>query len=308
MALFPTPQSRIILGTDFFAPAIQAQVNEFLNSFISLGGSMIDTAENYGSGLSETAIGNWLKEFDARGSIRILTKGAHPYDGRSRLLADDLKYDLEGSLARLQTDTIDYYALHRDDPNVPASGIINTLNHYIKAGNIVKIGASNWSLERIEEANRYAKENGLEGFSFSSINISLARTNKPRWPGAVSVNDSIHAWHTATQLPVFSWSSLAGGFMSGIYKPDVITNEEIAEVFYNKDNWEKLKRAKELAELHQCHVSQIALAYVLHQPFPTGAIVAAHRLEELLVNMQTANISLSPEELQYLNLIAESVR
>ena len=215
--------------------------------------------------------------------------------------------DLEGSLSRLQTDVIDYYALHRDDPDTPVSDIISTLNKYIKAGNILEIGASNWSIERIEEANRYAEENNLAGFTFSSINISLARANKPRWPGAVSINDDIHAWHSATQLPVFSWSSLAGGFMSGIYQQDMMTNQEIAEVFYNADNWLKLQRAKELALRHQCHVSQIALAYVLHQSFPTGAIVAAHHLEELQMNMQAAHIILSPEEIQYLELAAETV-
>ena len=307
MTLFLNPQSRIILGTDFFSPDIQPKVNEFLNTFIHLGGLIIDTAENYGGGSSEAAIGHWLKESGARSKIRILTKGAHPYHGRSRLSEKDIMQDLEGSLSRLQTDVIDYYALHRDDPDTPVSDIISTLNKYIKAGNILEIGASNWSIERIEEANRYAEENNLAGFTFSSINISLARANKPRWPGAVSINDDIHAWHSATQLPVFSWSSLAGGFMSGIYQQDMMTNQEIAEVFYNADNWLKLQRAKELALRHQCHVSQIALAYVLHQSFPTGAIVAAHHLEELQMNMQAAHIILSPEEIQYLELAAETV-
>ena len=95
----------------------------------------------------------------------LIDKGGHPQGRvpRPRLSPEELKTDLDESITRLRTDSIDLYMLHRDDPVIPVSTIIDYLNTEIGAGRIRAIAASNWQPERIIEANTYAEENGLAG-------------------------------------------------------------------------------------------------------------------------------------------------
>jgi aryl-alcohol dehydrogenase-like predicted oxidoreductase len=295
--------SRLIMGTaHLYEYGSKEQAFSIMDEYVALGGNMFDTAHQYIE--SESILGEWLEKSGKRNKLFIMTKGAHPDDGEPgpRLHPKAINKDLMESLERLRTDYIDFYALHRDDETVEVGEIIEALNEHLNAGLIHAIGASNWTHLRIQEANEYAAEHGLIGFTFNSPNLSLAKCNEPRWSGCVSVNDDMLDWHTGTQMPLFSWSSQAGGFFSGRFSPDVQDNEEMVRVYYHEENWERYKRAQNLAELKGCTPIQIALAYVLNQPFLAGAIIGPQTKEELTSSIEGSKITLTSKEMNWLNL------
>ena len=110
---------------------------------------------------SERAIGEWLQARGNRDRIVLLDKGAHPYWTQPRVDPENISKDIAESLERLQTDYIDLYLLHRDDPGVPVRPIVECLNEHRAAGRIRAFGGSNWTTTRLEQANSYADEHGL---------------------------------------------------------------------------------------------------------------------------------------------------
>jgi len=294
--------SQLVLGTDYYKPEIAEKVFELMDTFVKIGGNTIDTAHIYAGGKSEIVIGMWMQERKNREDIVILTKGAHHNQHGPRVNPQAIRDDLYTSLERLGTDYIDLYALHRDDSNIPVSVIMDALNEHIQAGRIRAIGASNWTWQRLQEANGYAKSNGLQGFTFSSINLSLAKANEPWWAGCVSADNETLDWHEKTQMPLFSWSSQARGFFSGRFTPDKPDDKDVVRVFFSGDNWERLRRAEQLAKERGVSTIQIALAYVLNQPFPAGALIGPQSVEEMMSSHVGTNIRLTQDELRWLDL------
>lgn len=300
------PVSRLMKGSDYFFHNNYDKAAANLDAFLAIGGNSIDSAHIYCGGESEEVIGRYMKERDNREQWVILTKGAHHDQNGPRVSREAIRSDLTKSLERLQTDYIDMYALHRDDPAVPAGEVIEALNEHIASGAVKTIGVSNWTWQRIQEANDYAAANGLVGFSFSSPNFSLAKANEPFWAGCVSADDETCAWHESNQIPLFSWSSQARGFFTGRFSPEIRDNADLVRVFYSDGNWERLERAKQLAERKNVTAIQIALAYVLNQPFPTCALIGAQSLDELRSCDEGSLIQLTREELDWLDLTSDS--
>ena len=168
------PVSRVVLGTMIVNRSEREKSYNLLDSAVELGCTTLDIAHVYGGGDSERCIGEWMQERDNRERMVILTKGCHHNGDRKRVTPFDLAADLHDSLARLKTSSIDLYLLHRDDPSAPVGPIVEALNQHLRAGRIHAFGASNWSHQRIAEANAYAKANGLRGFTASSPNFGLA--------------------------------------------------------------------------------------------------------------------------------------
>lgn len=301
------PVSRLMKGSDYFFHHSYEKAAANLDAFLAIGGNSIDTAHIYCGGQSEEVIGRYMQERGNRDAIVILTKGAHHDQNGPRVNQADIRADLKQSLERLQTDYVDLYALHRDDPAVPAGAVIEALNEHVESGAVGAIGVSNWTWQRIQEANEYAAKHGLVGFSFSSPNLSLAKPNEPFWTGCVSADEETCAWHEEQQLPLLSWSSQARGFFTGRFSPDVRDNADIVRVFYNDDNWERLERAKQLAAKKNVTPIQIALAYVLNQPFPTCALIGAQTAEELISCDEGSLIELTQAEREWLDLAAQKV-
>ena len=160
------PISGLMMGTDYFSPDIIDTVAENMENFIKIGGNTLDTAHIYLGGKSEEAIGIWMEENKRRDDIMILTKGGHPNHNGPTVNKKDIDEELKISLERLRTDYVELYALHRDDPTVHVGEILEILNEHVEAGKIGAFGGSNWTTERLQEANDYAKNNGLIGFSF----------------------------------------------------------------------------------------------------------------------------------------------
>ena len=184
----------------------------------------------------------------ARCELVVLSKGAHPPE----CAPDAVSRQLEQSLERLQTDHLDLYCLHRDDTAVPVSEWIDALNREVDAGRIKLFGGSNWTAERIDEANAYAAANGLQGFSLLSNNFSLARMEDPVWPGCLaSSTDDFRNWHSAHNFPLLPWSAQARGFFLDWESNGLAatrhgadpTDDEMQRVWGSKDNLERRRRA-----------------------------------------------------------------
>ena len=125
-------------------------------------------------GRTSGGVGRWLRARGRHDEVVILAKGAHHNDDRRRVTPFDITADLYDSLARLQTDHLDLYLLHRDDESQPVGQIVECLHQHAEAGRIGAYGGSNWTTARLQAANETAAAQGLRPFVAGSPNFSLA--------------------------------------------------------------------------------------------------------------------------------------
>ncbi|HON05668.1 MAG TPA: aldo/keto reductase [Candidatus Ratteibacteria bacterium] len=289
--------SRVIMGADNQTTFPHAAV--MFDDFVERGGNSFDTAFIYAGGLCEKILGDWVKSRNIRKDIIIIGKGAHtPY-----CTPEYLTKQLLISLQRMQTDYIDIYLLHRDNPDISVGEFIDVLNEHKKAGRIKIFGASNWTLKRVDQANEYAKKTGLEGFSVVSNNFSLARMIRPVWAGVVSSTDKeSRQWFEKNKMPLIAWSSQARGFFTGRYSPEDKSDPTMVECWYSDDNFMRLERVKQLAEKLGVEPTAVALAYVLCQKFPTFALIGPRSLSETRTSLKALEIELTEQQIKWLNL------
>jgi predicted dehydrogenase/aryl-alcohol dehydrogenase-like predicted oxidoreductase len=292
--------SRLILGCDNQRTFPHAAIQ--FDDFFAKGGNTFDTAFIYNSGMQERLLGEWIKLRGVRDQVNVIVKGCHTPLAFPNILTVQLKE----SLKRLQIETADIYMMHRDNLDVPVSEWVDVLNEHVKAGRLKAFGGSNWSLARVQEANDYAKSKGLQGFSVVSNNFSLARMVNPVWNGCVAASDpESRQWFERTRLGLLAWSSQARGFfLPGRAAPEKTDDRELVHCWYSDDNFQRLARANELAAKKGVTPINIALAYVLNQPFPTFALVGPRQLEELRTSLPGLTVKLSPDEVKWLNLEA----
>ena len=305
--------SVIAMGTVPVGTALdEAQSFDLLDAYAALGGSFIDLARGYGNGAAERTVGKWLRRRSFCGLVA--TKGGLPGpDGAPRLDRASLESDLNASLEALGAEKIELYWLHRDDPARPVEDMLDTLNRFVQDGRIVHFGASNWTYERFRQAQEYAEKRGLVPFSVSSPHFSLARQQAdPYGGGCVSLtgdeNADARRWYTETQTPVFAYSSLGRGLLSGKLKSSDAKNAgRVLDSFAMKgygcaDNYQRLARCEELAAQKGCSVAQIAMAWVYSQPMNTFAIATMSSPARIQENIAALNLKLTEDECRYLNL------
>lgn len=208
--------SRIVLGTDGYSERIDRETAfAIMDCYIENGGNVIDTARSYCGGKSEELIGSYLKERGIRNKIFISTKCSFPHIEdmtKSRLTPQEIEADIDASLLALGVDTIDMLWLHRDDERKGVRHMMDALNDMVQKGKIRNFGASNWTFERIDDANRYAYESGGDGFAAGQVHYNLA-TCTHVWDDTMVVMDSDEkAKYEANDFPVFAYSPQAKGF------------------------------------------------------------------------------------------------
>ncbi len=290
--------SRLVMGVDNQRTMPHAMT--MFDAFYEQGGNTFDTAFIYGGGVMEPLLGHWIKIRNLRNEVVVIAKGGHTPECNPPALVRQLTKSLE----RLQTDYTDIYIMHRDNPEIPVGEFVDVLNQQVKAGRIKAFGGSNWSLQRIEEANNYAKKHNLQPFSLVSNNFSLARMVEAVWGGCIAASDpASRTWLTKAQFPLFAWSSQARGFFTDrAHKDKSLNDEEMNRCWYSDDNWQRRDRVLELAKKKNVLPISIALAYVLRQPFPTFALIGPRTLEELRTSLPALNIELTATEVEWLNL------
>lgn len=307
------PVSRFIFGTAIRTMMKNEDADELLDAVLAAGINTFDTAHEYGG--SEESLGRWLKKGNNREKVNILTKGCHHSKDRNRVTPTDMLADFSDSLNRMEIDYVDIYLLHRDDPQVEVGPIIETLNDLQSKGKIGCFGGSNWTHQRIEMANEYAYSHNLNGFSVSSPCFSLAEQIGDPWGGSVHISGTsgkeARAWYKKNEMPVFAYSSLARGFLSGKIKTHDaqgfldafgMFGDKIAKEYNYPENMERLKRAEKLAEEKNLTVAQVALAWILHHPMFVCPILSPSSLKHLAANIKAFEVSLTKEEFYWLNL------
>ena len=281
---------------------------EAIDKLWDMGLHCFDCAAGYG----ERVLGEYLQ---SRGRVEeavILTKGCHPNFYRKRVTPYDLLSDFHDSLAKLHRDYIDIYMLHRDDLDVPVSEIIPVLDKLQKEGKIGIYGASNWTMERFREANAFAAANGMDGFRAVSPHYSLAHQIEDCWGGGVSITGPEHAedrkWLAEEKIPVFAYSALSGGFVSGKFKSN---DRAAAEAFlappmkkgyWADENFERLARAEKLAAEYGVGVAQIAMTWLFNQDLQVIPLQGGKSPRSFTQTLEASSMKLKPEEVRWLNL------
>jgi len=290
------PASVLALGFEDFRTFSSASI--LLDAFFEAGGNVYDTAFHYAGGVPERLFGQWHRSRGVRDDVVILGKGAHTPD----CVPEAIERQLSISLNRLQTDHVDVYCLHRDNPAVPVGEFVDALDQEVKAGRIRgPFGGSNWTRQRMQEAIDYAKRTGKQAPAALSNNFSLAEMLEPIWDGCVSCSDeTFRQWLIEKQLPNFAWSSQARGFFTDRAGPDKRDDEELVRVWYSDMNFARRARAVEMGKRLGKKPIHVALAYVLAQPFPSIPLIGPRTLRELDDSLEALDIRLSPDDLAWL--------
>lgn len=309
--------SRIIYGTAMQPFMMGRDGSELLDAMYDLGVNTFDMARNYMA--AEKSVGMWLEKRGIRDEVVLLSKCAHPsMFGKKRVNETEIRKDFRKSAGYLHTDYIDIYLLHRDDPEVPAGEVVEILNALHAEGKIGAFGGSNWTHERIMEANEYAYKNNLVPFTVSSPNFGLADQQEDPWGGGcVTIsgpqNEPARAWYEENQMPVIAYSSLGRGLFSGKMKSSdadrasEFLDDAALKGYGNADNFERLRRCEEIAAAKGKSVPQIAMAWIFCQKLNTLAVVSTSSAARMQTNIDAMDIMLTEEELLYLDLKREAL-
>ena len=301
---FEKPISRLVMGCDNQPSISHASV--MWDDYFERGGNCYDTAHIYGGGTMESLLGHWHRQRGLREDIVIIGKGAHT----PNCYPEAISQELDISLDRLQTDYVDIYFMHRDNPDIPINEFMDAINAEIDRGRIKMAGGSNWTLSRFKEANAWALQHDKQGLTALSNNFSLARMISPVWPGVDTVNDEFASYLAEQQIALFPWSSQARGFFTD-WGASVLndseaqrrsntqaepTASELLRVWDSPENRTRRDRAEALAETMGVELITVALAYVLHQPFPTYPLIGPRTLSELASSTEAMALALTREQ------------
>lgn len=292
--------SGICLGTVHYGTACpQSNAFEQLDYFCEHGGNFIDTAHVYGDWVvgegarSEKVIGAWLKQSGRRQDVIVSTKGGHPLltaPEASRITVRDVTDDLENSLRNLRTNYIDVYFLHRDCPDVAIEVLISLMEKFVKEGKIRYYGCSNWSIDRIAQAQSFARENNARGFVFNQIMDCLAMANKAYLTNANMsfVDQTYYNYHAQSGLSVMAYMAVSLGYFPKRFAGKQVSDTalELCQNEVNETILLLLKRALGSAE----EVLAFALSYVMARPYTSIPMASFSRLDQMPAAMESCDL------------------
>ncbi len=307
--------SVLSLGSAEFGGMISREIAfQLLDAYLAQGGTFIDTAKVYNnwipgeSSRSEKLIGDWLQQRGARSKVVLATKGAHPElhsMNVPRMSPEEITADLEASLRHLQTDCIDLYWLHRDDPARPVAEILETLQQLSKTGKLRYAGCSNWSFERIREAQAYAAEHQIPGFAAVQNLWNLAAINAQAIadPTLVVMGADLWRYQRETKLAAIPFTSQAGGLFQKIATEGYDSlKPNLRAMYLNALTKQRAQRVQELAQQTNLSITQIVLGYLLAQPFPTLPVIGPRSLAQLEDSLTATEVQLTPEQIAFLEV------
>ena len=292
--------SRLVMGCDN-----QMNIGDgalVWDAFWEAGGNVFDTAHIYGNGLHERVLGQWMASRGVADSAVVVVKGAHsPY-----CTPRGIGIELEESLSRLKLARAPIYIMHRDNPDVPVGEFVDALDELHQQGQVGVVGGSNWTPERLREARDYAQRHDKVMMSVLNNNLSLAVMQKPVWPGCISSNDvSSLEWLAQEQITHFSWSSQARGyFLDEALRGRLPHSTSPLRCFDSVENQERRTRTTTLAarQGQKYSANDVALAWVLHQAFPSFALIGPRSAGELVSTIKALDINLEASDVSWLNL------
>ena len=274
--------SNIVLGTDGYGERIDKKTAfSIMDLYTQNGGNVIDTARLYTNGISESYVGEFISGI--RDNLYISTKCAHPPlsdMSHNRLNEIDIEYDIDTSLKTIGIDYIDIVWLHRDDLSVSVGPVIDTMNKMVKKGKIRYFGASNWTYQRIDEANKYADKTNQSGFIASQPLYNMATRTKVWDSTLVCLDGDEKAKYDKSHFPVFAFSSQAKGFFEK-YSQGTLS-EKAKERYLNDDTLKTYERIKKSAQESGNTISYTALSMLIKQSnFDVFPIIGPSNVEQL---------------------------
>jgi len=302
--------SPLMFGGNVFGwTADEATSFSLLDKFVDAGLNFIDTADVYSSwvpghhgGESETIIGKWLKRSGKRDQVVIATKvGMSMGEGKKGLRKAYIRQAVEDSLRRLQTDHIDLYQSHEDDPETPLEETLSAYAELVKDGKVRVIGASNYSAERLAEALRISEQHGVP--SYQSLQPHYNLYDRAEYERTLEPFVLKHG------IGVISYYSLASGFLSGKYRSEQDLGKSArgqgVKRYLDARGLRILDALDQVAASHGANPAQVALAWLIARPSITAPIASATTLAQLDDLISATRLKLSPAAIAQLNQAGE---
>ena len=276
-----------------------------LDAFVDAGFNLIDTADVYSrwveghrGGESETLIGKWLKRSGKRARVVIATKvGKEMGPNRKGLAKTYIPQAVEDSLRRLQTDYIDLYQSHDDDPETPLEETLEAYDRLIKQGKVRAIGASNYSAQRLAESLEVSKKAGYPRYECLQPLFNLY--------DRVDYEKELEPLCRQKGLGVISYFSLASGFLTGKYRSEDDLSKRaragFVKKYLNERGFRILEALDRVAQQYNMTPAKVALAWLISQPSITAPIASATNLEQLSELIEATTIELNPFAIDLLN-------
>jgi len=268
------------------------------------GINLIDTADVYSLGESETLLGNALTGI--RQEIVLATKVRLPMSenfNRSGATRVNILREVEGSLARLQTDYIDVYQVHGWDSNTPLEETLRTLDDLVRQGKVRYIGLSNFMSWQAATALGLQGRLGLERFVTAQMYYSLVGR---------SLEFEFQSFAEYHDVGILVWSPLAGGFLTGKYSRDnpAPTGSRFADAgpfvpFDQEVGYHVLDALNEVAARHGASPARVAIAWLLGRPAVSSVILAARKEQQLEDNIRAVDLQLSEADVRQLDAASD---
>lgn len=276
-----------------------------LDAFVAAGFNLIDTAdvysrwvEGHSGGESETIIGKWLKRSGNRSRVVIATKVGKEMGPNSKGLSKSyILQAVEDSLRRLQTDFIDLYQSHADDPDTPLEETLEAYDLLIRQGKVRAIGASNYSARRLAQALEVSEKTGYPRYECLQPLFNLY--------DRVDYEKELEPLCRDNGLAVISYFSLASGFLTGKYrsKEDLSKSArgDMVKKYFNARGLRIIDALDTVAQQHHLTPAKVALAWLIAHPSITAPIASATNLEQLNELIEATTIELDASAIDLLN-------
>lgn len=292
-------------GNVFGWTADEPTSHQLLDAFVASGFNFIDTADVYSrwapghqGGESETVMGTWLKQPGRRDQVIIATKaGSEMGPQKKGLSRAYILTAVEDSLLRLQTDYIDLYQSHRDDPATPVEETLEAYAQLVRQGKVRAIGASNFTAERLAESLAASQAKGYPRYQSLQPNYNLYdRADYETHLEPLCVKEG---------LAVIPYFSLASGFLTGKYRSqdDLAKSArgKFVQKYVNDRGFRILTALYQVARQHDATPGKVAIAWLMARPSITAPIASATSLQQLHELLDAVNLKLDPASIEQLN-------
>ena len=294
----------LCLGTNVFGwSADEPQSHAVLDAYAAHGGNFVDTADMYSAwkegnvgGESETIIGNWMAKKGNRNQMVVATKVAK-LPTRPGLHPDNIIAACNYSLKRLQSDHIDIYYAHHDDPTIPLEDVLGAFAQLIAEGKVRYIAASQYTGARLQEALYVSAKHNLPSYIALQDQYNLVSRSPFE-----SEQQPVLAAHGISAIPLYG---IARGFLSGKYREGKVVESVRAEgvkEFATPKGYQILSAMDEIAASHKSSLSAVSLAWLRSNPQLSTPIASARTVEQLEEIVQI--IELTPDEVAALNAVS----
>jgi aryl-alcohol dehydrogenase-like predicted oxidoreductase len=308
----PLTLGTMTFGTEWGWGSEEGTARAIFNRYLEAGGNVLDTADGYTNGKSETLVGKFIEEGGWRDRVVLATKftfnaapGNPNAGGNGR---KNIYRALHGSLRRLKTDYIDLYWLHAWDTVTPVEEVVSTLNDLLREGKILHYGFSDTPAWYVARAYTLAEKEGKDCLAALQLEYSLVERNIEREHIPVAQE---------LGLAVCPWSPIAGGFLAGKYQREgdsgrgegrleqTKDHPVLGKVLRSEQNWRIVETVVDVAKRMGKTPAQVALNWVATQPGVTSTIIGATKIAQLDDNLSAVEFTVPAELRQQLDAVSE---